>query len=83
MLLAGKYVQMAVYRAVVTPVAERALQRLRGALFGAIRTACHLVTTAAMVFEQCATEGPELVPEVVIAAHPWKLCAGLGSFSSS
>ena len=27
------------------------------------------MTTAAMVFEQCATEGPELDPEVVIAAQ--------------
>ena len=62
-----KYVQMAVYGAAVTPVAERALQRLRGAIFGAVRATCHLVTTAAMVFEQCATEGPELDPEVVIA----------------
>ena len=63
------YVQMAVYGAAVTPVAEMALQRLRGAMFGAVRTTCHLVTTAAMVFEQCATEGPELDQEVVVAAQ--------------
>ena len=61
---------MAVYGAVVAPVAERALQRLRRALFGALRTTCHLVTTAAMAaFEQCAVEAPELDPEVMIVAQ--------------
>ncbi|MFM7978629.1 MAG: hypothetical protein ACKPKO_04875, partial [Candidatus Fonsibacter sp.] len=31
-LMAGKYLQMAVYGAAVAPVAEKALQRLRGAV---------------------------------------------------
>ena len=58
---------MATYGAAVSPVAEKALQRLRGALFGAIRTSCHMQTTAAMVFEQHAVDGPELDPEVIVA----------------
>ena len=38
-----------------------------GGIFGAVRTSGHLVTTAAVVIEQCAVEGAEVDPEVVVA----------------
>ena len=68
-VLEQKFLAMALYGAEATPLAERSLQQLRGAFLGIIKAKCSLCSTAAVIFQECATKGPELNPELVVALN--------------
>ena len=68
-VLVQKCLAMALYGAEATPLPERTLQQLRGAFLGVVKAQCGLCATAAMVFQECATRGFELDPELLVALN--------------
>ena len=68
-VLAQKFLAMALYGAEATPLPERMLQQLMGAFLGVVKAQCSLCATAAVVFQECATRGHELDPELLVALN--------------